>query len=271
MKACSAITIAGLFFCKMLGAQTTAPGDCNDAIHITNGYYDMPGFAIPVNNIPDEISADLSCLSGGEMNGFWFEFLVLDSGTLSFNVMPYNFTDDYDWALFDITYASCFDIYYVDSLELRCNYSNSVTNYGITGANGGVNNQDEPTVQVFPGQLFKLFVSSYSAGPYGFQLDFSSSTFTFDQSIGIEKNEIVGKVKIGPNPSNDYTAISFDASIIEKIKSVELLNVHGQKMMSYSPPFSNPYKINTSHLQAGLYFLQILTSNQQHSCKLIVR
>lgn len=158
--------------------------DCINAIPICTPLYNVGSLTYTTNTIPDEINGTLSCLSNGEQNGFWYTFTVQTSGTLSFNIKPNVPTNDYDWALFDLTNNPCTDINDSAHLEVSCNYSNSVTNSGITGANGGPNNQDEPTILVTAGQTFVLFISNFNGSTNGYQLDFGASTATIpDNSV----------------------------------------------------------------------------------------
>src|SRR5688572_4287466 len=192
-----------------LQAQSVQPGDCTGAINLY-GNFNYPVMAYPANTVPNENNPATSCLSNGEENGIWFEFLVLDTGVLSFNLIPSNPTDDYDWALFNITGLACSNIY-TDTLEVRCNFNNSVTNGGITGANGGSNNQDEPTLNVFPGEWFKLFLSNYGMTSGGFYLDFSASTFGFDGTIGIDESSEPMLANVGPNPSDGFFNLNLNS------------------------------------------------------------
>lgn len=151
-------------------------GDCIGAIPVCQISYDVPVLNVPQDNVPNEISGILSCLATGEDNGVWYTFTVQTNGILHFNIIPYVPNDDYDWALFDLTNADCEDIKTNGALEVACNFSSSTTNNGITGANGGPNPQDEPTVNVFAGQRFVLYISNFSQSTNGYKLDFGGST-----------------------------------------------------------------------------------------------
>lgn len=151
-------------------------GDCIGAIPVCQISYDVPVLNVPPDNIPNEISGILSCLATGEDNGVWYTFTVQTNGILHFNIIPYVPNDDYDWALFNLTNADCEDIKTNGALEVECNFSSSTTNNGITGANGGPNPQDEPTINVVAGQRFVLYISNFSQSTNGYKLDFSGST-----------------------------------------------------------------------------------------------
>jgi len=158
-------------------------GDCLGAIPVCASFYDVPVLSVPPDNVPNEINAAISCLSNGEDNGVWYTFTVQSSGILHFNIIPYDPTDDYDWALFDLTSANCTDIATNASLEVACNFSSSVLSSGVTGANGGANPQDEPTVPVVAGQRFVLYISNFSQSTNGYQLDFNQSTAQIPDNV----------------------------------------------------------------------------------------
>ena len=69
----------------------------------------------------------------------WYAFTVKSSGNLCFTINPTNPSADYDWALYNLTNATCEDIFTDPSLEVSCNYQGTP---GLTGANGlpGVTN-----------------------------------------------------------------------------------------------------------------------------------
>ncbi len=183
--------------------------DCINATPVCNSLYNQPVINYPPDNIPNEINPSSSCLSSGEDNGVWYTFTVQTPGFLAFNIIPYDNTDDYDWALFDLTNNVCSDIFGNASLEISCNYSNSITNNGITGANGGPNNQDEAMVPVVAGQTFVLFISNYTASTSGYQLDFGAST------AQIPDNSAPSMISAVPSDSCGATSliVTFDENI----------------------------------------------------------
>lgn len=169
------IVLIFIFFNANSFAQFSS--DCPTAVPVCNSVYDVPVLSPSPNNIPNEINPTLSCLSSGETNGNWYTFTVQTDGMLIFNIIPYGKVD-YDWAVFNLTNASCADIATDPSLQVACNFSSSVTNNAITGANGGPNLQDEPPIPVLAGQTYVLYVSNYnfSSNSSGYKLDFTGST-----------------------------------------------------------------------------------------------
>jgi len=87
------------------------------AITIINDSYQGEG----IN--PNEIDPLPSCLNSGEQNNVWFRFQPASSGMVCFSLIPVNITNDYDWAVYDLTAHECADIYGDSTLEISCNYS----------------------------------------------------------------------------------------------------------------------------------------------------
>tara|TARA_B100000683_G_scaffold96927_1_gene95759 strand:+ start:4618 stop:6261 length:1644 start_codon:yes stop_codon:yes gene_type:complete len=147
--------------------------DCLGAIPVCQNLYVQNMSFSGEGNFPNEINSSTSCLTTGEKNDVWYIFTIQQSGNLCFSITPNNVTEDYDWAVFDLTNNSCEDIYSTPSMEVSCNYD---YNPGITGANGLLGAQNEPCIPVLTGETYVLNVSNFSASQNGYTLDFSSST-----------------------------------------------------------------------------------------------
>lgn len=128
------------------------------------------------------INSANSCLRAGELNGAWYKFTAAVNGVLNFTVSPVISADDYDWAVFDLTNASCTDIATNPSLQVACNSSSTV---GQTGANGLAGSQNNAPIAVVQGNTYYIFVSYYNGGValtaaqgagHGFVLNMSAST-----------------------------------------------------------------------------------------------
>lgn len=155
----------------------TAPGplpppttqDCFGAIGVCQTTYQELTSPIDEGNYPNEINTGISCLGSGEDNGLWYDFTVQSSGLLCFSITPTIMTDDYDWAVFDLTAANCSDIFSGTAPEVSCNFS---ANPGVTGANGLPGSQNEPCIPVTVGQSYALYVSNHTLAGGGYTLDF---------------------------------------------------------------------------------------------------
>jgi len=184
------ILIAILAFgSQFLMAQTPTDQDCLGAIPVCQYTYYQSNSYSGEGNYPYEISTSgcpQSCMLDGEKNDVWYVFTVQTSGNLSFNITPNNSSDDYDWAVYDLTNANCSDIYSNTSLQVSCNWS---ADPGTTGANGGSSlncadasdPNDNAVIPVTAGETYVLNVSNYSSTQYGYTLDFTpSSASIFD-------------------------------------------------------------------------------------------
>ncbi len=167
--------------CQSPPPPVPSPQDCINAIPICQDvYFEMDAYQ-GVGNIPDEINPDLSCLFSGEKNDVWYVFTVQEGGDLAFTITPNVLSDDYDWAVFNLTTNPCSDINNDISLQVSCNYSGDTGETGPTGAttetNAGAGGPNQnATIPVEVGETYVINVSQFSTSINGYTIDFSSST-----------------------------------------------------------------------------------------------
>lgn len=168
-------------------AQVPTNQDCLAAIPICQNVYSTTNSYVGEGNYPNEINSGSSCLGSGELNDVWYTFTVQQSGNLNFLITPNNSSDDYDWAVYNLTNNNCSDIFINPGLEVSCNFSGTS---GTTGPNGGssFNSQNaagNPFNQVVPviiGQTYVVNVSNFSSTQNGYTINFGASTAViFDQ------------------------------------------------------------------------------------------
>ncbi|RMF30438.1 MAG: hypothetical protein D6765_03155 [Bacteroidetes bacterium] len=186
---------AALLWCSLplaLNAQTPTIQDCLGAIPICQQIYTEALAPVGDGNIHDEIQG--TCMDG-ELNIIWYTFTVNQTGDFGFVLTPNNPDDDYDWALFDITHASCEDLPDDPSLVVSCNAAGGTGCHGPTGATGDTNfdiqgagcftfppNQSfgwspfNDLVPVVAGNTYVLAVSNWTGSPFGYTIDFGLST-----------------------------------------------------------------------------------------------
>lgn len=177
------------------GAQVTPTiQDCLGAIPVCQQIYFEAQSPVGDGNYNNEINANISC-TVGELNSIWYSFTVDQSGDFGFLITPNNLNDDYDWSLFDITNASCSDIFNDPSLVVSCNAAGGGTCDGLTGATGASPwsvqgagcNANPPTIDlanspfndlipVIAGNTYVLMVSNWTGSPNGYTIDFGLST-----------------------------------------------------------------------------------------------
>ncbi len=87
--------------------------------------------------------------------------------------------------------------------------------------------------------------------------------------LGVSENSLNNNVKMYPNPGSGAFAIEFDGINTEDIKSVTVLNNLGQKVadMDLGTINNNMMNINITGQAAGIYFIQVETSNGKASFK----
>ena len=179
-------------------SQTPTIQDCLGAIPICNRIYSESFVKPGCGNICDEIDKDNTC-GFPEEGSVWYTFTVNKSGDFGFIITPDQLTDDYDWALFNITNASCSDIKRRPSLLVSCNAAGDNDSAGIgnecsgrTGANGSSNfneqvggcNGPSPSgnprgytpfndyISVIKGNTYVLMISNFTQSGRGYTIDF---------------------------------------------------------------------------------------------------
>jgi gliding motility-associated-like protein len=179
-------------------AQAPTVQDCLGAIPICQQIYTESQSPTGTGNYPNEVNGDFSC-SLSESNSIWYAFTVNQSGNFGFLIDPNDRNDDYDWALFDITNATCADIYSNQDLLVSCNATGDepgarVVCNGETGATGASLHNvqgpgcsfDNPSntegrirynalIPVTSGNTYVLMVNNYTGSTNGYSINFGIS------------------------------------------------------------------------------------------------
>ncbi|MBK8584176.1 MAG: PKD domain-containing protein [Bacteroidetes bacterium] len=185
--------------------------DCPNAIPICQNVYNTAVSYSGEGNILDEIDPLNSCLGAGELNDVWYTFTVQTSGNLDFTITPNTITEDYDWAVYNLTNASCADIATDPSLSVSCNFS---ADPGATGPTGGSaqTSQDafgtpfNAVIPVTAGETYVVNVSNFSTTQNGYQIDFGASTANIFDNIPPQLTSLTNTVQCGTSQ------LSFDFS-----------------------------------------------------------
>jgi hypothetical protein len=162
--------------------------DCLGAIAVCNTSYSTTNSYSGTGNISNEINTSNSCLATGEKNDVWYSFTVVNSGNLIFTITPKQSTDDYDWAIYNLTNASCSDIYSNPALMISCNYSADTGNTGLSSS-GNTNNQTgsgsafNSSIPVTAGQTYVVNISNFSSTQNGYDLNFGTSSATIYDNV----------------------------------------------------------------------------------------
>src|SRR5688572_3469498 len=200
-------------FCLTNSTPPTIAGqDCSNAAILCNAN----SFSQTTSNAgfgSQEVSQMNSCWgAGGERQSKWFKFTVGCTGTLEFNINPVNASDDYDWAIWNISNDpnGCS----TKGNAIACNWSGC---RGATGLSSCTNLSSEPgsnnggpgcagnyaawqntttgslnPITVAAGNTYALLVDNFSISNSGFSL-------TFGGACG------GGTAKIGPDAAFTYS------------------------------------------------------------------
>lgn len=200
----TAISLLSFFLFSATFAQIPTDQDCLGAIPICEDIYVQNDAYSGEGNYPSELALGVGC-NFAETNSVWYTFTIQEDGLFSFILTPVADEDDYDWALFNLTDATCADIATDPSLEVSCNsYGEFGVNgpTGISTANGGIGNSNGPgnlngpifnaDLPVSAGEVYVLLVMDWSGTPTGYTLDLSNTTATIYDDIGpqIESAEL---------------------------------------------------------------------------------
>ena len=159
---------------------TTGPEqDCNSAIPVCQNIYSTTT-SYSGNGNTQEIPNN-SCLGSNELNSVWYTFTSNTAGNIAFNITPNVSSQDYDFALYDITGNNCSSISSGALTPIRCNFS---ATGGVTGLSPSGTNPSEPSSgpnqsSVLPttvGHTYVLIISNYSSSSNGYQLNFTPGT-----------------------------------------------------------------------------------------------
>lgn len=167
------------------------------------------------------------CGEAGEQNAVWIKVSIASAGILVFSIIPVDSTDDYDFAVLDITAGSC------ESLNptevLRCNFngnlpgSNPMGTVGLNASStvtavdpGTFGNSFCQAINALPGQVYLIMINnpglnSPNGAGRGFTIDFSGATAIFEN----------------PNPPPSFDSVvttCSDSSVTIQLKTPVLCN-----------------------------------------------
>ncbi len=164
------------------------PKDCTDALKVCRQTYRFDEIYFGEGSNRNEINSSFSCLKRGENNSLWFIINVRSAGELGFLITP-DSSADLDWAVYNITNASCDRISTDNSLEVSCNFS-EISAYpqehgktgpigaGSTITHGDMNSRPyNKKIPVLAGETYVVaIVSWWTFSMGGFTVDFSLSS-----------------------------------------------------------------------------------------------
>lgn len=137
-----------------------------------------PGF-FGSGTVCDMPAAGSGCLLNAERNAVWYEFVAQSSIPLNFDIIPNNPVVDYDWALYDMSTATCATIQSGAATPVRCNYSGISGNTGLSAAGvctscGGGDKPYASSLPLVAGRTYTLVISNWSGQNSGFSIKINS-------------------------------------------------------------------------------------------------
>ena len=224
------IVLIHVMFGQVAFSQVPLPGDCLGAYTVCSISFNQTASFNGEGNYLDEVNS--SCVTSGERNNAWYIINVQTPGWFGFNIIP-NCNNDYDWALYNLTNATCADIATDPTLEVGCDFNGSTVPAAITGMNDGTNPQDEPRITVAAGDVYALLVNNFSGlNQCGYQLDLSLSSAGIIDITPPELLAVTSQVSCGAN------AVSFSFSEFVKCNTVDV------SMFQLIDPSGNTIPIN---------------------------
>ncbi|MDQ3190896.1 MAG: PKD domain-containing protein, partial [Bacteroidota bacterium] len=137
-----------------------------------------------------EVTTSNSCWGiGGERQSRWYKFTVGCSGTLEFNINPVNGSNDYDWAIWNITGSP--NTCTTKGNAIACNWSGCTGSTGLSScrtsepgvkncqgnqqayANSTAGNYNP--INVIAGNTYTLLIDNFSTSNSGFTLTFGGA------------------------------------------------------------------------------------------------
>lgn len=216
------VTLPSFLHAQLLPIDQPEQDACNALIICGNG------FTSPYSYQGSGLASDLitTPCGAGESNSVWLRLNIIASGTIIFTLTPLEVTDDYDWAVINITNKSCSN--FSPSDVVRCNFNNNANPTATSGITGLNNTATEISTQsglpggnflrridALAGQSYLIMINNFGSGfsgenlGSGFNIDFSGSTAVFNDQIGPKLLSI---------PQACFTASELVVDLSEEVK-----------------------------------------------------
>ncbi|HET8572547.1 MAG TPA: PKD domain-containing protein [Edaphocola sp.] len=230
--------------------------------------------------------ADLSTTpcGGGEGNSMWMRLTVNTAGIIVFTIEPLVSTDDYDFAVLDITNTPCDSI--TSANVIRCNFDN---NYPGTNLNGivGLNTTSTQAnvgsgaygpsfcqqITANAGDVYLIMINNFGfytgvGGPSsGFTIDFTGSTATFNQPVPphflsvVPKCDNTDSIKIALSTNVLCSSIATDGSDFYLTPTGTVIGAHGLNCLGTAGYTDTITVVFNSLTVNGDYYLRAKTGS----------
>ncbi len=184
------------FLVFVLGYSNTilfaqSPQDCFGAIAVCQNSYTQSTSYTGSGNVNELGPNNQGCLTTGENNSVWYIINTTTAGSLTFDIIPNSASDDYDFAVYNLTDKSCQDI--LNGLPpMRCNYASLAnssaggqTGLNLTSANaslGAAGPSYSSAISATAGQTYLILINNASSSTSGYTLNFGGTASVFDNT-----------------------------------------------------------------------------------------
>ncbi len=183
LLACAGVLLSS----TQLYAQS--PQDCYGAIPVCQNSYTQSTSYTGVGSSNELNPSNQGCLTTGENNSVWYIINTTTAGLLTFDIVPNAATDDYDFAVWDLTDKSCDDMINGQP-PIRCNYA-SLANSAAGGNTGLSTSSSAPSlgasgpsyssaINATVGQTFLILINNASSSSNGYNLNFGGTASVTD-------------------------------------------------------------------------------------------
>lgn len=117
----------------------------------------------------------------------------------------------------------------------------------------------------------QFFMYSSDTGMWGMNTPgfFSFDDFTTSMSVGVKELNSITNIQLFPNPANDLVNIKFENASGLK-RNLKLYNSLGAIIKEENlVPTNEPFQLDLTGLESGLYLLEINSDNNKQSFKLV--
>lgn len=189
MKTLQLLLIGCILLLTAKNTSAQSPQDCYGAIPVCQSNYSQSTSYTGVGSTNELNPSNQGCLTTGENNSVWYIVNITTPGTFTFDIVPNAATDDYDFAVWDLTDKSCDDML-GGQPPIRCNYA-SLAN-SSAGGNTGLNTTSasaslgasgpsySSAINAVVGQTFLILINNASSSASGYNLNFGGSASVID-------------------------------------------------------------------------------------------
>ncbi|MBK1894455.1 T9SS type B sorting domain-containing protein [Chryseobacterium paridis] len=210
---------------------------------------------------PGDVLESLGGCLSNEHFSIWYTFTIASSGTLTFNIDPNVFADDYDWAVYgpDVTCSNL-------GTPIRCNYSGADGPTGLNmTATGTSENAGGPPfcsyMNVVAGQTYYLIVDNFSSSANGFVLSWGgTATLVSPFNSAYQPYPFMEPGSPGANPNDPREVIICEDPAIFNFTTLSagIINNNPNFSVSYyknsndaisgNSPITTPIAVNTTDI-----------------------